>query len=189
MIMMEKNDDIITAEDKISLEFLENHVHFINGDINEDTVGKAIRWIIYENLKGSSALTLYINSDGGNLPDAFALIDVMRMSKCPVRTIGIGSICSAAFLIFAAGTRGQRLIGKNTQIMCHQFYTDSEGKYHDLKTKIKEDDRMNQRMVDLLVYCSALTEKEVKNKLLPASDVWLSAEELLSFQLADNIIF
>jgi ATP-dependent Clp protease protease subunit len=186
--MTEKTDDFVSADDKIESAFLENHIHFINGDINEDSVGKAIRWIIFENTKGNEPLTLYINSDGGNLPDAFALIDVMRMSKVPIRTIGIGSICSSAFLIFSAGTKGHRLIGQNTTVMCHQFTESSEGKFHDLKTKLKENQRMNDRMVSLLVECSNLIEREVKTKLLPPSDVWLSANELVELGIADSIL-
>ena len=186
--MSEKNDDAMNAEDKIDSAFLDNHVHFINGDINEETTGKAIRWIIYENLKGENPLTLYINSEGGTLPDAFALIDVMRMSKSPVRTIGIGSICSSGFLIFAAGTKGHRLIGQNTTIMCHQFSESTEGKYHDLQTKVKENKRMNDRMVSLLTECSVLSEREVRTKLLPPSDVWLSAEDIVELGIADSIL-
>ena len=187
-IVTEKTDDIITVEDKIELGFLENHVHFINGDINEESVGKVIRWIVYENLKSEEPLTLYINSDGGNLPDAFALIDVMRVSKAPIRTIAIGSICSSAFLIFAAGTRGQRFVGQNTISMCHQFTDSPTGKYHDLKTKLKENERINNLMVKLLTDCSDLSEKEVKTKLLPPSDVWLSADELVELGIADSIL-
>ena len=187
-IVIEKTDDIVTVDDKIELGFLENHVHFINGDINEESAGKAIRWIVYENLKSEEPLTLYINSDGGNLPDAFALIDVMRVSKAPIRTIAIGSICSSAFLIFAAGTRGQRFVGQNTISMCHQFTDSPTGKYHDLKTKLKENERVNNLMIRLLTDCSDLTEKEVKTKLLPPSDVWLSAEELVELGIADSIL-
>jgi ATP-dependent Clp protease, protease subunit len=188
-IVTEKNDDFISVDDRIDSGFLESHTHFINGLINEETTGKVIRWIVFENMRDDDAmLTLYINSDGGNLPDAFALIDVMRMSKAPIRTIGIGSICSSAFMIFAAGTKGHRFIGQNTTIMCHQFTDASVGKFHDLKTKLKENQRINDRMVTMLAECSDLSEREVKTKLLPPSDVWLSAEELVELGIADSIL-
>lgn len=187
--MTEKFDDFVSAEEKIETGLLDSGSHFINGNIDEEVIGKAIRWIIFENhKKDDSILTLYINSNGGNLPDAFALIDIMRMSNRTIRTIGIGSICSAAFLIFAAGTKGNRLIGKNTSIMCHQFFESSEGKYHDLKTKVKENKRTNDRMVDLLSECSNLEPRIVKTKLLPPSDVWLSADELVELGIADSIL-
>jgi ATP-dependent Clp protease protease subunit len=186
---MEKNDEIAAVDEVIDLGFLERHTHFLNGVINEETTGKAIRWIIFENMReGDEPLSLYINSDGGNLPDAFALIDIIRMSKKPVRTIGIGSVCSSAFLIFAAGTKGHRMVGKNTILMCHQFTETTEGKYHDLKTRLKESARINQRMIDLLVGCSNLDAREVKTKLLPPSDVWLSADDVVELGIADSIL-
>ncbi len=187
--MKEKTEDFISVDDRIDSGFLERHTHFINGLINEETTGKVIRWIVFENMKEDDAiLTLYINSDGGNLPDAFALIDIMRMSKKPIRTIGIGSVCSSAFFIFAAGTKGHRMVGKNTILMCHQFSETTEGKYHDLKTKLKEGQRINQRMIDLLAECSGLDARTVRTKLLPPSDVWLSADDVVDLGIADSIL-
>jgi ATP-dependent Clp protease protease subunit len=188
-IVAEKNDDFISVDDRIDSGFLESHTHFINGLINEETTGKVIRWIVFENMRDDDAmLTLYINSDGGNLPDAFALIDIMRMSKKPIRTIGIGSVCSSAFFIFAAGTKGHRMVGKNTILMCHQFSETTDGKYHDLKTKLKEGQRINQRMIDLLAECSDLDARTVRTKLLPPSDVWLSADDVIELGIADSIL-
>ena len=188
-IVNEKNDDFISVDDRIESGFLESHTHFINDLINEETTGKVIRWIVFENMRDDDAmLTLYINSDGGNLPDAFALIDIMRMSKKPIRTIGIGSVCSSAFLIFAAGTKGHRMVGKNTILMCHQFSETTDGKYHDLKTKLKEGQRINQRMIDLLAECSDLDARTVRTKLLPPSDVWLSADDVVELGIADSIL-
>lgn len=184
----EKSNDFASAEERISAGLLANSIHFLNGDIAEENTLSAIRWIVYENLKGDNeVLTMYVNSDGGSLPDAFALIEVMRKSHKPIRTIGIGSVCSSAFLIFAAGQKGERFIGNTSSIMCHQFSESTEGKFHDLQTKIKENKRMNDRMVHLLTDCSVLSEREVRTKLLPPSDVWLSAEELVEFGIADHI--
>ena len=188
-IVVDKNDDTMSVDERIDSSFLESYTHFINGPINEETTGKAIRWIIFENMKeGNEPLSLYINSDGGNLPDAFALIDIMRMSKKTIRTIGVGSVCSSAFFIFAAGTKGHRMIGKNTTLMCHQFTETADGKYHDLRTRLKEGARINQRMIELLAECSDLEEKVVKTKLLPPSDVWLSADDVVELGIADSIL-
>ena len=105
-----KDYDFIPAEDRINAGLLENHIHFLYGEIDDSTVMDAIYWITYENLKpGNEVLTMYINSDGGSLQDAFALIEVMQKSKKVIRTIGIGSVCSAAFLIFAADRKSTRL--------------------------------------------------------------------------------
>jgi ATP-dependent Clp protease protease subunit len=183
-------EDINSSIDIIESGLLKSHTHFINGEINEDTIEFAIKWLLYENLENKSdkLLTLYINSPGGSLCDAFALIDLMKKSKYPVRTIGIGSIMSAAFLIFAAGQRGQRYIARNTSILCHQFSEDMNGKYHDIRAQMKESEHMNNRMVEFLIECTDLPKKTIKSKLLPPSDVWLTVEEVVELGVADHIL-
>lgn len=178
------------ASDRVNVKLLDNNVHFLVGEISEESVSECIKWIVYENLdrRPDKVLTLYINSTGGDLYQAFALIDVMRSSKHPIRTIGIGSIMSAAFLIFASGTRGERYIGMNTGIMCHQFTSGSEAKYHDIKAEIKEADLCNRKMVDILKAATGLTNIKIKAKLLPASDVYLTVEELIELGIADNVL-
>ncbi len=178
------------AEDRIDLKLLENHTHFINGEIDEDSVGAAVKWMIYENLDTGKekVLTLYINSTGGDLYQAFGLIDVMRSSPHVVRCIGIGSVMSAAFLIFASGDKGERYAAKNTSFMCHQFTESMDSKYHDLKATMKENDLCNERMVAVLKDATGLAPSVIKKKLLPASDVYLSAEEVVELKVADHIL-
>lgn len=177
------------AEDRIGLRLLENSIHFLTGEIDESIITPCIKWITYENLDPKhKILTLYINSTGGDLYEAFALIDVMRTSKHPIRTVAIGSVMSAAFLIFAAGTKGERLITKNVSLMCHQFSESAEGKYHDIKATMKENELCNQKMVDVLKAATGLTTTVIKKKLLPASDVYLSAQEAIDLGVADRLI-
>lgn len=179
-----------SASEKIELALLNNHVHFLTGDIEEENISAAVKWIVYENLNPSpnKILTLYINSDGGYLADAFALIDMMLNSNVPIRTVGIGTIASAAFLIFASGTKGERYIARNTSIMCHQFSGSNEGKYHDIKAQMRESELTNQRMVDILKETTGLELKFIKNKLLPPSDVFLTPKELIDCGVADHYL-
>jgi len=178
------------AEDRISVKLLEHSVFFLTGEIEEENIEKCIKWITYENLstKADKILTLYINSTGGDLYQAFALIDVMQTSKYTIRTIGIGSIMSAAFLIFASGTNGERYLGKNTGIMCHQFSAGTDGKYHDLKAEMKETELLNLKMVGILKDATGMTASVIKKKLLPASDVYLTSSEAVELGIADNIL-
>lgn len=178
------------AEDVIGLKLLDNHTFILNGDIEPENIDAAIRWLIYENTSDDEKeLTLYINSTGGLLNDAFALIDMMRHSKHTIKTIGLGNVMSSAFLIFAAGTEGHRYIAKNASILSHQYSEElSETKHHDIKSFAKECEYTNNKMVNLLKECSDLSASEIKRKLLPASDVWLTAEELVELGIADHIL-
>jgi ATP-dependent Clp protease protease subunit len=186
--MTEKLENVGPVNERIDSALLNNRIHFITGDIDEDNTLAAIRWIMYENLQDNDdELTIYINSDGGNLQDAFALIEVMQKSRKTIRTIGIGSVCSSAFMIFAAGTKGQRFISETASIMCHQFSYTNNGKYHDMKSTMRETDLINQRMTALLKEFTGLETRTIKTKLLPPSDVWLTAEEAIELGIADQI--
>jgi ATP-dependent protease ClpP protease subunit len=120
--------------------------------------------------------------------DAFALIDIMRNSHFPVRTIGIGNVMSAAFLIFASGQKGNRYIAKNASSMCHQFTDSMYSKYHDIKAAMKENDNVNERMINILVESTGQLRSKIKSKLLGPSDVFLSAEEMVENGVADHIL-
>ncbi len=181
--------DEFNASDRIDAKLLDNSVHFLVGEIDEDNINDAIKWLVYENLDSrSKILTLYINSTGGDLYSAFALIDIIRSSNHTVRTIAVGSAMSAAFLIFSAGDKGERYVGKNTSLMCHQFSDSTEGKYHDIKATMKDNELSNQRMVDVLREATGLAPSVIKKKLLPASDVYLTPEEAVELGIADNIL-
>lgn len=175
--------------DVVNQRLLDNSIHFLTGEIEEDNINRAMQWIVYENLNSDDdrMLTLYVNSVGGNLTDAFGLIDLMKQSVLPIRTIGLGSVMSAAFLIFSSGAQGHRYIARNTSCMCHQYSDEIQGKFHDIKSEMIEADYTNQRMLNLLVENTQLSEREVKKKLLPATDIWLQPQELIQLNVADRI--
>ena len=166
----------------------EHYAHFLSGSIEPMNIEAASRWLLYAKFnKIEKPLTLHINSEGGDLGDAIGLVDLMRGVGVTVRTLGYGNIMSAGFMIFAAGQKGYRAIGKNTTIMIHQFNDGLEGKYHDMRAYAKECDRYNKKMEQIISECSNLTVKDVRTKLLKPTDVWLSAEELVEYGIADII--
>lgn len=177
------------AIDVIDHRLLENHSHFLYGPIDEESIASALKWLMYENLKEEDkVLNLIINSEGGNLQDAFALIDMIRSSKHDVRTVGIGNVISSAFLIFVSGTKGLRTIAPNASILCHQYSDTIDGKHHDIKAYVKEAELANSRMIRLLRDVTDLDTGTVKRRLLSASDAWLTPEEMIGLKLADHIL-
>jgi ATP-dependent Clp protease protease subunit len=184
------SDNISTVQDQIEYNLYTNGIHYLSGEIGEFNTSPLIQWIIGENANPTPKkhLTLYINSIGGDLYDAFAVIDVMNSSKIPIRTIGIGSLMSAAFMIFVSGERGSRSLAKNTSTMCHQFSSSYEGKEHDIKASERETRFVKQKMLDIIKNSTDMDERTIKRKLLPPSDVWLSAQECIDLGVADILL-
>jgi ATP-dependent Clp protease protease subunit len=188
--VIKKLDDF-NAIDRQNIKFHDSGVHFLVGEISEENANDAIKWLTYENIdpKSEKVLTLYINSQGGDLYEAFGLIDMMRNSRVPIRTIGYGSVMSAAFLVLASGFPGERYVTKHCGIMCHQMSaTEEMGKYHDIKATRRETDRLNRSMYDLLKEITGLDGRIIKTKLLPAHDVYMTAQEMIDFGAADKIL-
>lgn len=160
------------------------------GDVDHASAQDIIEWILIENhatKKKKKELLLMICSPGGEMESAFAVIDVMRSSSIPIKTVGLGQIASAALLIFLAGTPGRRVLTPNTSILSHQYTWGSDGKHHELFAITKEFGLAQQRMLSLYRETTGLSDTVIREKLLPASDVWLSADEALTLGCCDYI--
>ena len=148
-------------------------------DIKNESVKPVVEWILKNNFTASQfdILTLIINSGGGSVTDAFALIDTMKGSGVPINTIGLGEISSAALMIFMAGEPGERIMTPNASILSHQYSWGKYGKEHELITSNKAFELTSKMITDHYMKCTGMNEKKVREILLPPHDVWLSAKD------------
>jgi ATP-dependent Clp protease, protease subunit len=159
-------------------------------EVTQESICPVIEWILHENFvakKKKKELLLMICSEGGDCSAAFALIDVMRSSQIPIKTVGLGTIASAGLLMFIAGTRGRRILTPNTSILSHQFSWYNEGKAHELFATMKEFELTQARMLAHYQACTGLTAEQVRTSLLPPQDVWLSAQDALTLHICDFV--
>jgi len=158
-------------------------------DINLQSVKQAVEWIFEANFaeERPEMLNMIITSPGGDLNAGFALIDVMRGSAIPIRTIGLGQIASAGLMIFIAGQKGQRILTPNTSILSHQYSWGAFGKEHELFATVKEFDLTTKKMIEHYKKTTGLAEKKIREVLLPPQDVWLSPVEAKKLGLCDEV--
>ena len=164
--------------------------HVFMSDVTQESMKPLIDWIIAENFNQKDKkreLTLGICSPGGDLNACFALVDVMKGSQIPIRTIGMGMIASCGLLMFISGEKGRRILTPNTSILSHQYSWGSYGKEHELFAQVKEYDLTTERIINHYKKCTGLTEKDIRKYLLPPHDVWLSAKEAKKQGLCDKI--
>ena len=167
----------------------EHNIYLFMTLVNDDTCKDLISFIITKNLitPKPKYLQLIINSGGGDLNTAFAVIDIMRGSPIPIRTVGLGLIASAAFAIFIAGEKGHRTLTPNTSIMSHQYTWGNYGKEHELFSTVREYELTTERMLAHYKKCTGLNEKQIREYLLPPHDVWFSGKEAKKLGLCDNV--
>ena len=159
------------------------------GPVTDESCKDLIGYILLANINNPRAkyLKLIINSVGGDLNSAFAVVDILRGSPIPIHTIGLGTVASAAFSIFIAGEKGHRTLTPNTSIMSHQYTWGAYGKEHELFSTVKEYDLTTERVIKHYQKCTKLSEKQIRQYLLPPHDVWLSAKEAKKLGICDKI--
>ena len=170
-------------------DLYKNGTFLFMNDVDEMTCKDAIEFILKQNMerKKKPYLKLMICSNGGDVPAAFALIDVMKASKIPIHTIGLGVIASCGLMMFIAGEQGHRVLTPNTSILSHQYSWMSWGKEHELFAQVKEFELSTSRMMEHYKKCTGLTEDKIRQHLLPPEDVWLSAKDAKKLNLCDSV--
>jgi ATP-dependent Clp protease protease subunit len=182
-----KIDEMSTTQDEA--ELYKEGIFLFMGDVTSDLCKEAIEFILKQNLqkKKLPRLQLMFCSNGGEVPPTFALIDVIKASKIPVHTVGLGVIASCGLLLFITGEKGKRVLTPNTSILSHQYSWANWGKEHELFAQIKEFELSTQRMLDHYKKCTGLSESEVREYLLPPEDKWLSAKEAKKLGICDSV--
>jgi ATP-dependent Clp protease protease subunit len=165
-------------------------IFLLFGEISMESSKDIISWILEMNISlgvkhTNQKLTLIINSTGGDISTAFAIIDIMRGSSIPVHTVGIGQLCSAALMIFMAGS--YRVLTPNTSIMSHVYTWGVHGSHHDLVSVQFELHLMIDRMMSHYRECTKLEDNKIREHLLTTTDTWLSADQALDLNVCDEI--
>lgn len=179
----------IIEKDEDSLE--NNDVFYINGDIDEEIAEYFIRFLLEREIrqKRPDHVKIIISSDGGYIDNCMAMIDTMRAVSFPVHTYALGHVYSCGLLLFMSGSKGNRFIFKNTMALSHQWSGGSEGKKHEIEASEKAH-KLNTKKIYGLYHEAApeLSAETINNELLPASDVFLSPQEVVKYGLADKVV-
>ena len=140
-------------------------------------------------MTGQTILPIVIDSHGGFVHNLFAMIDLIKTSKIPVATIGMGKAMSSGAVLLAAGTKGYRYTSPLCRTMIHEVSDESWGKSSDIQASATEAQQLNDMLFESLDKCSGKPigywvshVKEAKN-----ADVFLTAEAAKSHGLVDII--
>jgi len=109
----------------------------------------------------------------------------MQMISSPVRTVCVGMAASMAAVLFAAGS--EREILPHARVMIHDpLITQTGGSALSLKSISEDLMKTRTTTAEILARHSGRTLAEIYAKT--AADTYFSAEESVSFGLADRII-
>lgn len=161
----------------------------IFGEIEQNISQRCIEFILKANivLKPDFPLTFFINSPGGSVTDGWAMTTMMETSSNPISTVAIGEIASMGLMIFAAGTKGMRIMTPNTIVLAHQWSGGAYGKQHELVAARKMHDQLEKQFIAHLRHHTKMPEKLIRETVLGPSDAFLTPEECLKYGICDEI--
>lgn len=167
---------------------LKSRIILLNGDVKENIIERAAIPLIKftDGLKAQKPVQILLNSFGGNMEDAQAVIDIMRTTKTHIITKVMGKAMSAAFDIFLAGD--QRIIYPNSILMCHAGGTSMSYKplpYYNDEAKLFS--QMFERWAAFYASRTKISKEEWLQIITSGKDRYFLAEEALAKGLAHQV--
>lgn len=131
------------------------------------------------------AITVKINSPGGSVYEALAMIDRMQESPCIVTTKCYGHAMSAAGLLLTAGNK--RYMGSRGWFMHHEISMIAGGTLSKLEEEVAQAKREMQQWA---ITMAEFTKRDAEFWLAAAKnkDFYLSAEQCLELGVVDGLL-
>lgn len=192
---MEKNNPRILRNTVRGTEFIELNEHFfaerkifLLGDVTPEAASGLIKQVMYlQSLDRTGEITLYIDSNGGNVISGLSLYDVLKSLSVPLKTVCIGNAASMAGILFLAGDK--RVMLPHSRLMLHDpsySHSNIDGlKAHEIKEMVTDLDKVGEELVKIISDVTGHSVEEIRE--VTRKDSYYSAEEALSFNLATEI--
>lgn len=161
---------------------------WLHGEIDTGTVGKAMRGLTMMAQLSYDPIELNICSEGGDVEEAFGLVDLIRSLPVAVTTVAWGRCQSAAPMILAAGEDGHREAGRHTQFMLHHMSVTSVYESHQGLAGLADATKLAQsRYCDLLAEVTTMPKAHWSRQMRAGRDVFFSAQQALEWGMIDAI--
>ena len=162
---------------------------YLHGDIDEAEIGMIQRGMLTMAAQSDEPIDLWVSSVGGDVDEAFGLVDVMQLVDVPIHTVAWGKCLSAAPMLVAAGKPGMRLATKNTWFMLHPVRAGlDEASSLDMRTYGDILEQSMQRYVDLLTEHSMMPKRHWSNLMRARTDRYFTAEMAEDWGVIDLVV-
>ena len=166
---------------------LKDRIVFVSGEIEDEMANAIVAQLLFLQAEDAKKeISMYINSPGGSVTAGLAILDTMRMVKCPVATYCVGQAASMGAILLSAGEKGKRHALPNARIMIHQPWGGAQGKASDIEITAKEILRLKEILNGILADASGKTMEEVTKDT--DRDHFMSAEEAKKWGIVDKVL-
>ena len=185
-MVVEKTGSAERAYDIYS-RLLKDRIVFVGGEVEDGMANSIVAQLLFlQAADPEKEISMYINSPGGSVAAGLAILDTMRMIKCPVATYCIGQAASMGAILLAAGEKGRRHALPHSRIMIHQPWGGAQGKASDIEITAREILRLKDILNGILAESSGKTPEEVARDT--DRDYFMSAEGAKEWGVVDKVL-
>lgn len=130
------------------------------------------------------ALTVRINSYGGEVAEGLAIYNLLKSYEGEVTTICDGFACSAASVVFMAGTK--RIMPRSSLLMIHNAWTWASGDADDLRKAAEDLEKITEPSVQIYLANSNLEEETIRTMM--DKETWITADEAYEYGMATAVV-
>ena len=166
---------------------LKDRIVFVSGEIEDGMANAIVAQLLFLQAEDpEKEISMYVNTPGGSVTAGLAILDTMKMVKCPVATYCVGQAASMGAILLAAGEKGRRHALPNARIMIHQPWGGAQGKASDIEITAKEILRLKDILNGILAEASGKTPEAVAADT--DRDHFMSAEEAKAWGIVDKVL-
>lgn len=166
---------------------LRENIIFLGGPIDDYTANIVIAQLLFlQSEDPKKEISLYINSPGGSVTAALAILDTMNHVKNDVSTVCVGLAASAAALILSAGSKGKRYALPNAEVMIHQPLGGVQGQASDIEITAKQILKIRENVNKMLAANTGQPLSRIEKDV--DRDYYMGAEEAKKYGLIDRVI-
>jgi ATP-dependent Clp protease protease subunit len=166
---------------------LKDRIVFVGGEVEDGMANAIVAQLLFlQAADPEKEISMYINSPGGSVTAGLAILDTMRMIKCPVATYCVGQAASMGAILLAAGEKGRRHALPHSRIMIHQPWGGAQGKASDIEITAREILRLKDILNGVLAESSGKTLEEVAHDT--DRDYFMSAEDAKNWGIVDKVM-
>lgn len=166
---------------------LKENIIFLGGPIDDDTANIIIAQLLFLQFENNKKdIQLYINSPGGSVSAALAILDTMNHIKNDVSTVCVGLAASAAALLLSSGKKGKRFSLPNSEIMIHQPLGGAQGQASDIEITARQILKLKEKLNKIMAENTGKTLAQIEKDA--DRDYYMSADEAKKYGIIDKIL-
>jgi ATP-dependent Clp protease protease subunit len=172
-------------EDPLAERFLKTRTILLTGEINKELGERLIRQLLLLESLSEDPINLFIDSPGGDVDAGFAIFDMIRFVKAPVRIVGMGLVASAAALVLLAVPTERRMGLPNSHYLIHQPLSGIRGVATEIEIHARELEKTRERINKIIAEETGLPIERISKDT--DRDYWMSADEALAYGLISKV--